>query len=320
MHDLAAVRENIEVNVSGYFLQVLLNKEILSTWEQQVDLDSALVGRLELLVANGKESEADLYTARATLANTKLSSIQAANTLKLSLIDLAQLINYPEITQFDIVEAVDDLYFVKKLEEQNFINNLETEIVSRRPSVQANLTRIEQSKEEMKMRQAGWYPSLSMFASYGTGYYFMFQENQLYPNLPFGEQLGNNSREMVGLSLNIPIFDKLSTYHSVQSAKINTLNQELQLEETKRNVIKEIQQAYANAVAAQEKYYSAEVAEASAAIALQYETVRYDAGASTIYDFTNAKNSHISATSQLLQAKYDYLFRVKILEVYTTKH
>jgi outer membrane protein len=149
-------------------------------------------------------------------------------------------------------------------------------------------------------------------AYFGTGYYYRFKDI----NQSFGVQFTNYARESLGLTLNIPIFDRLSTYYNVKQQRIRVKSQELQLEETKRTLIKSIEQAYVNAVAAKEKYLSSQVANEASKIAFEYEEVKYNAGSSTTYEFNDSKNRYLKAQSNLIQAKFDFLFRIKILEFY----
>jgi outer membrane protein len=287
--------------------------EVLKT---QVILDMEQVDRIQILVNNGKNSDAELYVIKSTLANDQLSVVEAQNSVRLALLDLAQLINYPEVTRFDIVMEGDmsdiDILLHKNIDVTSVTENA----LSSRPVIKAALTRIEQTKRSIKIAQSGWYPSLNFTANYGTGYFYRFKELAGYPNDSFGIQFRDNSKESLGLSLQIPIFDKLSTYYNVKQQKISVKSQELQLDETKRSLIKEIEQAYSNAVAAKEKYLASQAAHSASQIAFQYEEVKFNAGSSTNYEYNDTKNKYLQAQSKLIQSKFDFLFRIKILEFY----
>ena len=317
LFDINDAKENIELTVTAYYLQVLLNKEIVEVFKAQVVLDQNQVNRIQLLVNNGKSSDAELYAAKSTLANDQLSVVEAENNIRLSLLDLAQMMNYPDIASFDIVVESDDSKIELLLNRNIDVNTVVDNALENRPAIQAALTRIEQAKREIKLFRAGWYPTLGLNAYFGTGYYYSFKEIPGIPsNQPFREQLKNYARESIGLSLYIPIFDKLSTYYNVKQQKLKVKSQELQLEETKRVLIKNIEQAYVNAVAAKEKYSASQVAFTASKIAFDYEEIKYNAGSSTNYEFNDAKTKYLKAQSNLIQAKFDFLFRVKILEFY----
>jgi outer membrane protein len=316
LFDIEDAKENIELTVTAYYLQVLLNKEILEVLKTQIVLDEEQVNRIQVLVTNGKNSNAELYAAKSTLATDQLSVVEAENSVRLSLLDLAQLMNYPEVEKFDIVIEGDQSGIDVILNRNIDLSSVTENALENRPAIKSALTRIEQAKRDIKLSQSGWYPTLAFNAYFGTGYYYRFKEIALQPNLPFGEQFRDNARESLGLTLNIPIFDKLSTHYNVKMQKIRVKSQELQLEETKRTLIKSIEQAYVNAVAAKEKYFSSQVANDASMIAFQYEEVKYNAGSSTNYEFNDAKTKYLRAQSNLIQAKFDFLFRIKILEFY----
>jgi len=316
LFDIEDAKENIELMVTAYYLQVLLNKEMLEVMKAQVILDKEQENRIKLLVDNGKNSDAELYAAKSTLASDQLSVVEAENSVRLSLLDLAQLMNYPEIDKFDIVTEGDKSNIDAILDKNIDVNTVVDNALNNRPAILAAMTRIEQAKRDIKVSQSGWYPTLGLSAYFGTGYYYRFNEIALQPNLPFGEQFRKNAGEAIGLTLTIPIFDKLSTYYNVKQQKIRVKSQELQLEETKRALIKNIEQAYVNAVAAKEKYVASQVAHTATLVAFQYEEVKYNAGSSTNYEFNDAKNKYLKAQSNLIQSKFDFLFRIKILEFY----
>ncbi|MDR2972029.1 MAG: TolC family protein [Bacteroidales bacterium] len=316
LFDIEDAKENIELMITAYYLQALLNKEILEVHKAQVVLDQEQVKRIEVLVNNGKSSDAELYVANSTLATDQLSVVEAENSVRLSLLDLAQLMNYANISDFDIVNQDNNSNIDEILNRNMDVSMAVDNALNNRPAIKAALTRIEQTKREIKVAQAGWYPTLSFNAYFGTGYYYRFKDIANIPNRPFGEQFKNNARESLGVSLYIPIFDKLSTHYNVKQQKIRAKTQELQLEETKRTLIKSIEQAYVNAVAAKEKYIASQVANTATKVAFRYEEVKYNAGSSTTYEYNDAKNKYIRTQSNLIQAKFDFLFRIKILELY----
>ena len=315
LFDIETAKENIELAVTAYYLQILLNKEILEVYKAQVVLDMLQTDRIEVLVKNGKSSDTELYVAKSTLATDQVAVVEAQNNVRLSLLDLAQLMNFTDVANFEI-DAENDFAYIDKILDKNVDLNLVTEnALQNRPSIQAALVRIEQAKRSVKISRAGWYPTLSLSASFGTNYFYDFKKNSGVSK-PFGTQFKDFARESVGFSLYIPIFDKLNTHYNVNQQKVNIKMQQLQFDETKRKLIKEIEQAYVSAVASKEKFLASQIAYTSSQIAFQYEEIKYNAGASTNYEFNEAKNRYLKAQSNLIQAKFDFLFRVKILEFY----
>ncbi|MDR2843652.1 MAG: TolC family protein, partial [Candidatus Symbiothrix sp.] len=133
---------------------------------------------------------------------------------------------------------------------------------------------------------------------------------------PFSEQFKNNGREYIGLSLNIPIFNRFSVRNQVQNARLNINNQQLALDNTKKTLYKEIETAYLNATAAQEKYRASTVAVKATSESFKYAQDRYETGKSTVFEFNEAKTKLVKSQSEQVQAKYDYIFRTKILDFY----
>lgn len=319
LYELEQLRENIELNVMAYYLQILNRKEMLQIAQLKETISQEMVQKVTLLVQNGKSSETELYNARSTYAQDRTAVIQAENNLKLAKLELAQLINVPNPDLFEIDEVgeISDIdqflnHEMPYIDIASVIQNATTN----RGTVKAAQSRIEKSQKEIKIAQSGWYPSLSLYANYGTGYYYSYAQNPVFPNAPFFNQLEDNSRQVIGLSLNIPIFDRLSTYHQTKIAKLQLQDQQLQYDENIRKLTKEIQQAYAEMIAAEANYKAAKEFYEASKISFEYEKVRFDAGASTQFEFNEIKNRYNQAHAQWVQAKYDYLFKYRIVQLY----
>ena len=313
LHELEQTRENIALNVTAYFLQVLLYKEIYEIAKQQVELSQNQVVRIDELVKNGRSANSELFNMQATLAADEFNVVETQNNYQLAKLDLAQLMNVPQVQDFDIImpQELD----MNILMNRNFdLQALTLYSIENRPAIKAASLRLEKGAKDIKLMQSGWYPSLYLSASYGTGYYYIFQDNMI--NTPFNTQLTNNSREAVSLSLNIPIFDRLSTFNNVKRARVNLRMQQIVLEESKRNLEKEIYQAYTNALAAKNKYLAAEKSSSAAELAFQHEELKYGEGKSTSYTYNEAKLRYQQAQSETIQSKYQYALRVRVLEFY----
>lgn len=314
--DLKLAENNIEISVTAYYLQVLLCREIYKVAQEQLTQSKDELKRIETLVQSGKSPESEIYTQKATVANDELSVTEAYNNLILAKLDLTQLMNIQADESFDVDET--NIYTENASLPE--LNGNKQRIIDSclqyNPAIKAARLRLEKSKKDIKVSQAGYYPSLSLSASYGTGYYLILPDNVANGNLPFGKQMSNNSREMIALSLTIPLFDKMATYNNVNLSKINYSFYEIQREEVKNNLIKEIEQAYTNAMVSKDKYSAAQKAKEASSLALYYEEAKYKAGSSTIYDYSNAKIRYQQALSKEIQTKFDYIFRIKILEFY----
>ncbi|MBQ5819179.1 MAG: TolC family protein, partial [Bacteroides sp.] len=168
------------------------------------------------------------------------------------------------------------------------------------------------SKHSIRIAQSAYYPQLNLNGSLGTNYYSTI-------NRTFRQQMGDNFSKYVGLSLSVPIFNRFSTRNRVRSARLQRDNYELQLTETKKTLYKEIQQAWYNAVAAESKYSSSHTAAEAGAESFRLMSEKYENGKANAVEYNEAKQNLMRAQSDELQAKYEYLFRSKILDFYKGK-
>lgn len=312
VEDLNKAKEDVSLNVASYYLNVLYNKDLLVVAEHQVQLSAAQVENTAKMVANGKKSEAELYENRAQLATDEQKRTEAANAVRLAVLTLCQAINYSDVAQFDVADCDVEALLDATLNTLASPENAYHASLGIRPSIKAAELRIESSKRDLKVAQSAYYPQLDLHAGYNTGYYHAFGRE----NLDFGRQLGDNSSEMIALSLSIPIFDRMATPNRVKQARINILNQELALENEKQALLKEIQTAYYNAVAARDKYLAADKTVEASRVAFEFEQAKYENGKSTPFDYNNAKTRYESAQTEALQAKYEFIFRTKIFDFY----
>lgn len=304
--DLEKVRDDIRVSVAKAYVQVLYNYEIADVAREQVSIDSLQVVRLEGMVEHGKASAAELSQQKASLAQSRLTMVQASNNVRSAVLDLAQLLDLPVWQGFAVVRPVvspdpvllsspDDIY---------------ADAVNIRPAVKAEELRLEGTERSIRIAKAQYYPSLSLSGGLGTNYYSSFSSQN------FWDQLHNNFSQYVGLSLSIPIFNKFSTRNQVRTAKVNQVAQEIQLQQVKRSLYKEIVQAWNGATAAQAKLLSANEAQAAARDAFQLMEAKYENGKATLTEFNESRNRLVKALSDAVQATYEYAFQVQLLDFY----
>ena len=307
--DLEKARDDIRVAVARNYFQILYDMEILEVAERQIGIDSTHVVRLEALYENGKASPAEVAQQKAALAQSNLTRTQAENTLSLALLDLAQLLELPSPEGFRIArpDPSMDLRLLEKPED------IYAEAVRSKPAVKAEEFRLEQAGASVAVAKGSLYPSLSLSGGIGSNYY---TTTQGYPQASFWDQLSNNFSQYVGLSLSVPIFNKFQTRNSIRSAEISRQTQQLQLENVKKSLYKEIQQAWYNATASEDKYMASKAASESYAEAFKLVEARHENGKANITEFNEAKNQYLRAESELLQARYEYLFQTKLLDFY----
>jgi outer membrane protein len=176
-------------------------------------------------------------------------------------------------------------------------------------SIQAAQYRLEGSKHSIRIAQSGYYPQLSFNGSLGTNYYSTI-------NRTFSQQMSDNFNKYIGFNLSVPIFNRLATRNRVRTARLQRENYSLQLDNAKKNLYKEIQQAWYNAAASESKYTSSSTAASASKASFKLMSEKYENGKANAVEYNEAKQNLMKAQSDELQAKYEYLFRTKILDFY----
>ena len=303
--DLAKAQEDIAINVASAYLQVLFNQELQQVAESQVELSLQQQARITRLADMGKASMAEVAEAKARVAQDQMTAVQARNNYELALLDLSQLIELESPEGF-LLESPDVSFALQQLTPPDEIYQT---ALAQKPAIQAAEYRLEGSKHSIRIAQSAYYPQLNLNGSLGTNYYSTI-------NRTFRQQMGDNFSKYVGLSLSVPIFNRFSTRNRVRSARLQRDNYELQLTETKKTLYKEIQQAWYNAVAAESKYSSSHTAAEAGAESFRLMSEKYENGKANAVEYNEAKQNLMRAQSDELQAKYEYLFRSKILDFY----
>ena len=310
--DLEKAKDDIRMQVAQAYVQILYDMEISDVAHRQIEIDSAQVARLQAFVANGKASEAELSQQKATLANSRLTATQADNNQRLAILTLTQLLELPTPDGFTIVRPT-----LESLEALNGLGTLGpdqiyAEALGVKPEVLSQQLRLKGTEHSIKIAQAANYPTLSFSAGLGTNYY----TTSGYKADKFSKQLENNFSQFIGLNLNVPIFNRFSTRNSIRSARIDMENQQLQLDNTKKTLYKEIQQVYYNTLNAQSKEQSSLEAVQSSKDAFALMQAKYENGKATITEFNEAKNNYLKSESDFVQARYENLYQHALLEFY----
>jgi outer membrane protein len=317
IEDLKKAKESVAVNIASAYLQVLYNKELYTIALNQVKLSEELLNRSESLASYGKIPEGQVYEAKAQLAKDKQSATESQNTLKLSLLDLSQLLELKEWNNFDVAQPSIDI-----LPANLIIPNAEevyTYASQNKPDVKASDFRMKSSEKSLEVAKGAYYPTVSLSASYGNGYYPSSRTYDLEGNssrIPLSTQLKNNYSAGFYLSMSIPIFTRFENKNNVRLSNIELENTKINLENSKKTLYKEIQQAWFNATSAQEKYNATADVLTNTEEAFRFAEEKYNNGKATIYEYNQAKINLASAKSNQLQAKYNLLFCVKILDFY----
>ena len=309
LQDYEYVRENVALSVTSSYLEAIYQKDLVQVAERQVELSKAQVHRMELLFQNDKASEAELSQIRATLANDELSLTQQRNSYMLALLELSQLLELESPEGFDVVRPQVESVKGEELPSPDLVYN---EALGIKPQIQAEQIRLQSTQKNILLAKSALYPSLHLNAGIGSSYY----KTSGYETRSFGSQLHDNFNQYFGMSLSVPIFNRFATRNNVRSARLQFHAQEIKLEQAKKSLYKEIQQAYYNALAASRQCESSDEALVSANTAFVLMQRKYENGKATATEFQDAKTKYMRAESQKIQAGYTYLFRKKILDFY----
>ena len=310
--DEKAAQLNLKLNVMSFYMQVLYAKEQLEIARRQTELSTEQLQKTQQLFENGRVAEADVYESRAQLATDQANLTQMETNLALSLLTLTQTLEIEDGEDFEVSDP--EAFFADQSPELDTPQSTISLALMNQPSIEAARLRLQKSHYDLKVAKSAWYPSLGFYAGYSNGLYHYFSDN--YPNTPVSEQLKRNSRAQLGVSLNIPIFNGMKTKYRVKMTELSIDDQQLNLENTAKTLRKEIRQAYGNAKAAQQKMAAMENSLEASRVAYDYTKAGYDMGKKTLLELNESKTRFHKAESDLLQARYDYLYRCKIIELY----
>lgn len=307
--DLEKARDDIRVAVAQAYVQILYDQELLRVAKEQSAHDAELLEQVRERLDAGKVSSAEVSAQQATLAQSRQSEIQAAGNLDIAMLDLTQLLELQSPEGFSIVTPevgnVDQVLLMRP--EAIFADAVEI-----KPAVESAKLGVDYAKVSIDRAKGAYLPSLSLSGGLGTNYY----TNSKMSSASFGEQLKNNFSQYVGLSLNVPIFQRFTAKNQVRNAEINYRGQQLNLESVKKSLYKEIQQAYYNAVNAQARYSGSRESAESARVHYELTEEKYKVGKAGIADYNDARNSWLRAESEHIQARYQCLYQTKLLDFY----
>ena len=332
--------DNISLTVAGYYLDILFNRELLMVANEQLAVTQQQVSRMEKLVEAGTLAKGDLLNVQAQQAREELQVIEAENRLEISFLTLQQLIDYPPTEDFDV--QVPRLRSVDAPSIDITSDAIYGYAVLNRPEVKLAELNVDIARKDISLARGQQSPVFSLGGSWGSGYsglnqigenpyldtrqigttesgepvYTNFVQYADYTVKDWGDQLSDNNNRSVGFYLNIPIFNGWQVRNNISRAKIAEEAAEYDLMLTKNNLRKVIEQAYADALAALKKYGSSLKQVEAQSEAFKYAEQKFDVGLINSVEYNEIKKELTLAQSELLQAKYDYVFKTTILSFY----
>jgi outer membrane protein len=322
-YDMQGLTNDISMNIATSFLQVMFNEELLYVAQEQVAISSEQLDRTKKLVDAGSLPEGNLFDVEAQLASNQLQVINAENALSASLLVLKQMLNLPASESFSI-ERPDVDSPLEGLEGRT-VGTVYDHALNNWPQIKSRETNLESARRSEKIAFATYTPTLSASASIGTFYSSAFEDVEFVNGelvrtpVVYGNQLDRNLSERIGVNLSIPIFNGLSSRTAVKQARLGRINAELQLQDQKNQLYASVQQAYNDATAAKRQFDASDKSLRATERAFQYAEQRYQVGMMNSLEFNTASNNLARVRSERLRAKYDYIFKMKVLDFYQGK-
>ena len=308
LENIEAVKDDVSLRVMSQYLQVLYCSELHQVALEQERISKINLEHQQTLFEAGKIPELDLTIARSQLAQDQLATTTTANDYKIALIDLAHLLQLTDVENFNIA-PLSETETILPNATTIFANAMELN-----HNIKASQLSITTAEKQISLAKSGYIPRLSFSAGLSSAYYYVSGTE----NPSFGSQMKDNFNKSIGFTLSIPIFDAFSTRNSRRKAEVQRLNAELQYDNAKTTLQKAIQQAYAQSEAATAKYKAGITARDATLEALKAMQEKYNFGRANATEFEQAKTDYIKASIETIQAKYEALLRLRILQFYNT--
>ena len=340
-YQLEDMKDDISLFVANSYLQVMFNKEFEQVQRYQLEIAKQELERTELRISAGVQTQAEIYEIEANLASQEQALVQSENATRLSLISLAQSLLITDYENFDIADVDFNIPLSQILLEKP--KKIFEKSLTLRNDIKVAATNIEIAKTDINLAKGALLPTLSAFYNYNTRISYsdrfvetgnfietpigvvkkdgslvvsQFPERAITDPLSFGDQFRQNDGHSYGLALNIPIFNGLSIKNNIKRRKLNLKRSETQFEQTKLDLENTINQAFNNAEGAYKFYEASEKTLKARKEAYFIAEKQFEAGVLNSYDFVQIKQRYDISASDNVRAKYDYIFKLKVLEFY----
>jgi len=314
--ELKRIKDDISLNVVNAYLNVLFNIENLEIAKAQYDFSKKQLDQVRELVDAGVQPQANVYDAEATLSSDLQNVTVAENNYELALLSLSQLLQLPyegfDVEVIELDNPSSELMYKKA-------NPIISYALDNRYEIKVAEKNIENSKLNTEISKSGYYPSVGLSYQFGTNAFFDNSEGNPINDISFFNQLNGNKGHSFGLNVSVPIFSQFQNKTNVAKAKIQEENAQLNLKQAKLDVEANVQRAFADAKAALRAYEAAKSSLESQQIAFQNSQERYDIGAMNAFDLEQSRLRLVNAESSLINAKYDFIFKTKVLDFYLGK-
>jgi len=335
-------KRDLSLNVATAFLQVIYTNELNIVAQQQVNISKLQLERTQKLAEAGALAQSNVFDIKAQLANDEYTYTTSQNNFNLALLSLKQLLYLDSLNSFGIEKPNIDV-IASDLAAYNVLEIYQTALKNQ-PSIKSAEYSLLSSEKNLAFARGRISPSISLSGTLGTGYSGLAQDvvsqtasyqvagvtgsgdlvyipsyNFVTRNTPWNVQFSDNINKSVGLTLSVPIFNGLSTYTGVKTAKLQALSSKYSYDLARQQLFKTIAQSHADATGALNKYASAKTALEASQQSFTYAEQKFNAGSVSAFDYNTAKNRVLKAQADLLNAKYDFIFKLKVLDYYQGK-
>jgi outer membrane protein len=317
-YQLTKMQEDVALNVANAFLQVLFNKENLKVKQEQKAINEKQLARSEELVKAGSVPRGDLLDIKATVASDNQNVITAKNALLISKLSLAQLLQLKEFYDFDVTDDT------SAKDENNILAQTPIAIYDKAKEERTELkiakTNLEIAEKNVAIAKGGFQPTLQGFYNINTRISYAdsydFQTGTSKPADPFGQQFTDNRGQAFGAQLSIPVFNGWSARNNVERSKVSLEKSKIAVEQEELTLQRNVYTAFTDAKGGLNAYESALSALDARQEAYNYAKEKYAVGMMNSFDFNQSQTLLSFAQSEVLRTKYDYIFKIKILEFY----
>ncbi len=309
-----SVINDISLMVVNYYLNIVLNRELLQIAESNLVVTEQQADLIQKQFNEGAIARADLVQAEANVAQEKKNVADAQIEVERALFNLATLLQLPDYRQFDIdiISLPDDL----QMGLYDMDQVLQT-AYNEQPAVKKAEVELESSEKDIQIAKTGFKPTITGTYNLGTNYADYFNKGLVAD--AWLSQWYDNITNVFGVSVNIPIFEKFNNKLNVEKAQITQSLAQNSLEQEKQTIRENVQEAYFNANSSYQAYIAAKESVRSSELSADFAQKSFDAGVLNIYDLNIARNNLVVAKSQMVQAKYNFVFRMKVLDFYAGK-
>ncbi|MGK7369935.1 MAG: TolC family protein [Candidatus Halalkalibacterium sp. M3_1C_030] len=314
---LQRARENVIFNTASSFLQVLLNKELLEIAREDLASSQKQLEQVKAQVEVGSRPTVDLYNQESTVASNELNVTRRKNSLQISRLSLVRQLQIDPLDNYTFITPNLDTENMNPDGNTGYsIENLVEQAMANRSDLKSDIANLRTLELQLRQTKYDLFPTLNASASISSSY----SDQYFGGGVSFSDQFyDQNLTQSIGFSLNIPIFNNWNRMNRIQTAKINLKNAELGLENTKLQIIQEVNQAYSDYISYMQELESTQKALVAAEKTYETQQERYQVGAGTLIELSDANAQYVQAQANRAQAVFNFIFQKKLLDYYLGK-